>query len=277
MGKAVFQSDLYSLGVTSIHLLTEIPPFELMDHCEGKWVWRDFLPQPISEQLGSIIDKLLQRGTKIRYQSVAEVLADLATKPPATLTLVVENKCHFLSSKAMAVAVVGLIAVGTGVGATLFYQQFFEDVNRLPLVQLPQNTPHTYKSPDIKPDPNPRFPEPQATQSSKDQVKAIIPTVKTIIQIMSFLIVAIGVGTALQKLRDDEEPHKVMIVALTTVVASITTNVMLNLVTSNIEQVITTTPIETSNQLSPSLENSYSSSLKQQESPAVIADQIPFK
>lgn len=62
MGKAVFQSDLYSLGVTCIYLLTQMPPFELMDSSEGIWVWQDYLTQPVSQRLGQILDKMLETG-----------------------------------------------------------------------------------------------------------------------------------------------------------------------------------------------------------------------
>lgn len=80
-GKAVFASDLYSLGVTCIHLLTQIPPFELFDSSEDAWVWRDYLSYPVSEALGQILDKLLQNATKRRYQAVEEVLKDLNVEP----------------------------------------------------------------------------------------------------------------------------------------------------------------------------------------------------
>lgn len=40
-GKATFASDLYSLGVTCIHLLTEIEPFDLYSTSEDRWVWRN--------------------------------------------------------------------------------------------------------------------------------------------------------------------------------------------------------------------------------------------
>ncbi|MBD1839461.1 protein kinase [Coleofasciculus sp. FACHB-64] len=76
-GKAIFASDLYSLGVTCIHLLTQIPPFDLSDTSEDTWVWRHFLKTPVSKQFGSILDKMLQTGTKRRYQSADEVLQDL--------------------------------------------------------------------------------------------------------------------------------------------------------------------------------------------------------
>src|ERR687885_2401295 len=80
-GRAVFASDLYSLGVTCIHLLTQIPPFDLFDSSEDTWVWRDFLTSPVSNSLGRVIDKLLQSATKRRYQSVAEVARDLTLQP----------------------------------------------------------------------------------------------------------------------------------------------------------------------------------------------------
>jgi Ca-activated chloride channel family protein len=84
-GKAVFASDLYSLGVTCIHLLTQIPPFDLSDTSEDTWVWRHFLKTPVNKRLGSILDKMLQTGTKRRYQSAAEVLQDLNGRSlPAT-------------------------------------------------------------------------------------------------------------------------------------------------------------------------------------------------
>ena len=84
-GKAVFASDIYSLGVTCIHLLTQTDPFDLYSFDDGVWVWRDILNHPISERLGCILDKMLQGATKQRYQSVTEVLHDLeaVTNPPS--------------------------------------------------------------------------------------------------------------------------------------------------------------------------------------------------
>lgn len=43
LGKADFSSDIYSLGVTCIHLLTQVPPFDLFDSKEHTWIWRDYL------------------------------------------------------------------------------------------------------------------------------------------------------------------------------------------------------------------------------------------
>ena len=83
MGKPTFASDLYSLGVTCIHLLTNIEPFDLFDVSESDWVWRDYLKVKINNTLGQVLDKLLQQGTRKRFQTAQEVLEalQLTVKP----------------------------------------------------------------------------------------------------------------------------------------------------------------------------------------------------
>ncbi|NEO19019.1 MULTISPECIES: WD40 repeat domain-containing serine/threonine-protein kinase [unclassified Moorena] len=77
-GKAVFASDIYSLGVTCIHLLTQTQPFNLYDPMENGFVWRDFLVNnPVSRQLSRILDKMIQSSIKLRYQSAIAVMDDL--------------------------------------------------------------------------------------------------------------------------------------------------------------------------------------------------------
>jgi WD40 repeat protein len=77
VGKAVFASDLYSLGVTCVHLLTNVPPFDLYSFTEGIWVWRDFLPMAISDRLGQVLDRMLQPAINQRYPSAAIALEAL--------------------------------------------------------------------------------------------------------------------------------------------------------------------------------------------------------
>lgn len=73
-GKATFTSDIYSLGLTCLHLLTHVAPWDLFDSSEGEWVWRDYLTTPISEDLGAVLDKMVQKATKRRFQSAVEVV-----------------------------------------------------------------------------------------------------------------------------------------------------------------------------------------------------------
>ncbi len=86
IGKALFASDIYSLGVTSIHLLTGLHPFDLFDPNQGVWVWRQMLKKPISERLATILDKMLQSAINLRYQSAAEILKDLQPQPATVIS-----------------------------------------------------------------------------------------------------------------------------------------------------------------------------------------------
>jgi WD40 repeat protein len=89
-GKAVFASDLYSLGVVCIHLLTGRSPFDLFDADHNLWVWRRYLIAPVSDALGKVLDRMLEAGLRQRYSSAEEVLVDLqrhrqssASPPPS--------------------------------------------------------------------------------------------------------------------------------------------------------------------------------------------------
>lgn len=77
MGKADFASDLYSLGVTCVHLLTAVHPFDLYSASEDDWIWQNYLTQPVSDRLIQVLNKLLRRATTQRYHTAAEVMRDL--------------------------------------------------------------------------------------------------------------------------------------------------------------------------------------------------------
>jgi ABC-type branched-subunit amino acid transport system substrate-binding protein/tRNA A-37 threonylcarbamoyl transferase component Bud32 len=78
-GEASASSDLYSLGVTCFHLLTNVHPFHLWAKFGYSWTsnWRKYLREPISKELASILDRMLQTNKKDRYQSALEILEDL--------------------------------------------------------------------------------------------------------------------------------------------------------------------------------------------------------
>ena len=73
-GKAGFASDLYSLGVTCIYLLTHVSPFDLFDTVNDRWAWQQYLAEPVSDRLASILDRLVQNALSKRFQSADEVM-----------------------------------------------------------------------------------------------------------------------------------------------------------------------------------------------------------
>lgn len=82
--KAFPASDIYSLGVTCIHLLCDAELNELYNPLQGGWVWRPLLKQKgkdVSDQLSKILNKMIAEYVQHRYQSVDEILQDLNSKP----------------------------------------------------------------------------------------------------------------------------------------------------------------------------------------------------
>ncbi|MDZ8235823.1 MAG: serine/threonine-protein kinase [Nostoc sp. ChiQUE01a] len=89
LGKVFPSSDMYSLGITCFHLLTNISPSSLWMKQGYSWTssWRQYLKQPISHQLELIIDKLIKENHEQRYQSAQAVLQDLNKLPRLRNTL----------------------------------------------------------------------------------------------------------------------------------------------------------------------------------------------
>ncbi|MGK7919789.1 MAG: protein kinase [Trichodesmium sp.] len=75
MGQPVFASDIYSLGVVCIQLMTQLDPFDLRHGDE--WLWEQHLSRPVSTSLSQIINKMLQVSLQQRYHSAEAVLKDL--------------------------------------------------------------------------------------------------------------------------------------------------------------------------------------------------------
>jgi len=89
-GKAIFASDIYSLGVTCINLLTERSPFDAYDSHNAAWIWGQYLKTPVSKELSRVINKMVETIPSYRYQTVDEVLKDLNFQqsfiPPTQIT-----------------------------------------------------------------------------------------------------------------------------------------------------------------------------------------------
>lgn len=102
-GKAIFASDLYSLGVTCIYLLTQISPFDLFDIANDCWVWRDYLTTKVRDvwgqdskslRLAQILDKLLQNAVNRRFQSADEVMQAMGMEAKIQVALEAHQKCE---------------------------------------------------------------------------------------------------------------------------------------------------------------------------------------
>ena len=78
-GRAFVSSDLYSLGVTCLNLLTGASPLDLFDDLQSQWIWRSTLADSIAPKLGEIIDKLIQPRPIDRFSTARAALDAIAS------------------------------------------------------------------------------------------------------------------------------------------------------------------------------------------------------
>lgn len=79
-GEANPSSDLYSLGVTALVLLTGKEPSELYDSHGATWAWRS--RANVSRSFATILERMVAYLPRDRYQSAAEVLQALQPNVP---------------------------------------------------------------------------------------------------------------------------------------------------------------------------------------------------
>jgi serine/threonine protein kinase, bacterial len=85
IGRPVYNSDLYSVGLTAIYLLTGQAPTNLpTDPNSAEILWRGQAPQ-VSSAFAQILDRAISYHHRDRYQSAAEFLSALSGSPAAVV------------------------------------------------------------------------------------------------------------------------------------------------------------------------------------------------
>jgi serine/threonine protein kinase, bacterial len=86
-GRPMFSSDLYSLGLTAIYLLTGRHPQQLdNDPLTGNILWRKYVPN-ISDEFAAVLDKAIQLNASYRFATAAEMLSALNGNNAAQVTI----------------------------------------------------------------------------------------------------------------------------------------------------------------------------------------------
>lgn len=91
MGKPSYASDLFSLGLTAIYLLTGRNPQELSaDPQTGEIIWRGYAKN-VSRELAAVLDRAIRQRPSDRFRTAKDMLAALSSAPPvygSTMTTV---------------------------------------------------------------------------------------------------------------------------------------------------------------------------------------------
>ncbi|MDJ0688383.1 MAG: serine/threonine-protein kinase [Xenococcaceae cyanobacterium MO_188.B32] len=83
-GRPVYSSDLYSLGLTAIFLLTGKSPQDLeADPRTGEIIWQKYAPN-LDEKLTAILDKAIRFHPRDRFSSAREMLTALQSSSPVS-------------------------------------------------------------------------------------------------------------------------------------------------------------------------------------------------
>ncbi|MDB9494716.1 serine/threonine-protein kinase [Spirulina major CS-329] len=89
VGRPVFSSDLFGLGLTAVFLLTGKYPMELVtDPMTGEIIWREFAPL-VSPTLADIIDMAIRSHSRDRFNTATAMLTALQGSgiPPTSMSV----------------------------------------------------------------------------------------------------------------------------------------------------------------------------------------------
>ncbi|HEY9811118.1 MAG TPA: serine/threonine-protein kinase [Halomicronema sp.] len=110
-GQTTNASDIYSLGLTCIHLLTGISPLKLYDNSKKTWIWEETLNKnTIFGELALLLNKMINRSAQERYQSIRELRQDFAKLPDilyASIDALNLEQKQFIVKQALASALPG--------------------------------------------------------------------------------------------------------------------------------------------------------------------------
>ncbi|WP_066374946.1 protein kinase domain-containing protein [Anabaena sp. CA = ATCC 33047] len=158
-GRPVYSSDLYSLGLTAIYLLTGMQPQQLAtDSQTGEIIWRNYVNE-ISPAMASVIERAIAYHPRDRYPTARAMLEALQSTiysipptqvgvPPTLTKVPVTTPPKTSGNNQKAILLGGLIAGGL-IGSSVIIGQV---LTNSPQTTVGQNSKSSLKDSNIAPD-----------------------------------------------------------------------------------------------------------------------------
>ncbi|PPS41257.1 serine/threonine-protein kinase [Chroococcidiopsis sp. TS-821] len=178
-GRPVYASDIYSLGLTAIYLLTGKLPQELETSSNEEILWQRYVPH-VSPKLAAVIGKAVQYHPRDRYTTAMKMLEDLQSmsrianhhKQKATLFIPSSTRQRTVISPAPTSPVSGypsrknnwfILAIGGLLAGSLAAIALFTSFRQQPQAAFDDPTPPEIPEPPVAASPTPELsPSPTA-------------------------------------------------------------------------------------------------------------------
>ena len=160
-GQSVSNSDIYSLGMVALQALTGKHPSQFSRDRDNEIVWRSYAK--VSREFSMVVDRMIRCNSRDRYQTVDEVLKDIAKLPKLStasprITDDQEVKPNFLLPSAIA-----LLVLSAGIYLFNLGWNPFKNIaiapnnnhNSNPSPSTPLSSPQTIANIGVNPDSNP--------------------------------------------------------------------------------------------------------------------------
>lgn len=175
-GKPIYSSDLYSLGLTAIYLLTGKLPQELeIDPQTGEFIWHQYTAN-INPNLVAVLDRSIKSHPKDRYSTARQMLDALQTSPTPVNPNNLSQQATVAVSPARAsrqTVTLPSTSSGWGLGAKVAIASgiLAASIIGIILAKSPSRTPEQAITPETtSPAPNP------SPQESREETSSSVPS-----------------------------------------------------------------------------------------------------
>jgi serine/threonine protein kinase len=158
-GQSVSCSDIYSLGMVALQALTGKHPSQFPRDRDNEVSWRSYAR--VGREFGILLDRMTRCNPRDRYQTVDEVLKDIAKLPKLSIDSprIIDDQGVKPTFQLWKLAIALLFVVAGGI--SLFYL-FRKELNQSPIISLSPATitnplPLAKPSNDIQPDPKDNY------------------------------------------------------------------------------------------------------------------------